>query len=145
MKKIKTIDGVAAYNFLKSATLGNMETSQKFNIIKNLRPLRKVAEAFDEFRQDAIERLKGEDVKEMEKRNLSMQKNGATPTPEEKLISDAVFETYEKEVNDCVREYAETEIEVDICPINEDTFGQLMSANEKWTIEQTMAVQDMLC
>jgi hypothetical protein len=62
MKKVsvKTEKVLVVYNLLNVAKLGALEDADKFKVIKILRVLKPVATSFDDFREDAVKKLKPE-------------------------------------------------------------------------------------
>lgn len=146
MKTIKTIDAVVVYNLLKQTQLGKMESKDKFSVIKTIKALKGVADEFEAFREDAAERLKGENHDDMTAKAQEWQQKGdkCTFTNDEKIAINEYFEHYGKELADCVNEEAEKEHELDIRTITEAAFGALMDANESWTAEQIMRLEELI-
>ena len=83
----------------------------------------------------------------MQQKAFEWQQNGdkCTLTDDEKRAVNAYFDHYGKELSDCIDEEAKKEHELDIRTITEAAFGALMDANEGWSVEQIMKVQDALC
>lgn len=146
MKTLKTIDCVVVYNLLKGASLGKMESKNKFAVIKSIKELKTIAEDFEAFRTDAAEKLRGENHDEMQQKAVDWQQKGdkCTLTDDEKREVNAYFDRYGKELSDCINEEAEKEHELDIRTITEEAFGALMDANESWSVEQIMKVQEVM-
>lgn len=146
MKTLKTIDCVVAYNLLKGASLGKMESKDKFAVIKSIKELKTIAEDFETFRTDAAEKLRGEEHDEMQQKAFEWRDKGdkCTLTDDEKRAVNAYFDRYGKELSDCINEEAEKEHELDIRTITEAAFGALMDANESWTAEQIMRLEELL-
>lgn len=155
MKKItiKTEDALKAYNVLATAKYSKLEDADKIKVWKTVRGLKPVAEKFEEDSRDAAERLKPEGdynerlAKAQEYERLVKQADFA---PENLPIGAAEyaafveeFKSYNKLVNDAVREFAEKEADVDIDPISEDAFGKLMASND-WTMAQAMTLEVMI-
>jgi hypothetical protein len=54
------------------------------------------------------------------------------------------FKTYQKLVNDTIKDFAEKEVTVEFEPISEDAFGKLMASND-WTLEQVATLGEIIC
>lgn len=147
MKTIKTIDCVVVNNLLVSASLGKMSATDKFNVIKTIKAIKPIVNAFEEFRTDAAEKLQGENHDEMQNKANEWRTKGdkCTLTDEEKIEVNAYFENYAKELKECIDEEVNKDNELDIRTINDDAFGCLLEANEGWTVDQIMKIQDVIC
>lgn len=147
MKTIKTIDCVVANNLLVSASLGKMSAADKFNVIKSIKAIKPVVEAFEDFRNDAAEKLKGENHEEMQSKANEWRTKGdkCTLTDEEKVKINTYFEAYAHDLKECIDEEVNKENELDIRTISEEAFGLLLEANENWNVEQIIKLQEMLC
>lgn len=144
MKTIKTADCVSAYNILKDSSLGKMSGADKINVIKTIKSIKGVAEDFIAFRTDASERLRGDNHDEMAKLATQWQKEGDTAlTDDEKVAVNEYFTKYGKELKDCLDEESNKEHEVDVRELSEEAFGNLLDANDKWTVEQALLLQDI--
>lgn len=145
MKTIKTADCVSAYNVLKDSSLGKMSGADKINIIKTIKSIKSIAEDFINFRTDAAERLRGENHDELVKLATKWQREGDSAlTYEEKSTVDFYFSKYGTELKQCLDEELNKEHEVDVRTISEDAYGLLLEANDKWSVEQIIAVENLL-
>ena len=146
MKTIKTIDAVIVYNLLKSASLGKMDATDKFSVIKTIKSLKHVSEDFESFRDDASERLKGEEHDDMQQKALMWQQKGddCGLTDDEKIAVNKYYDKYGKELNECINEESQKENELDIRTLKEDAFGKLLEANDKWTVEQILKIDEVM-
>ncbi|MCQ2105948.1 MAG: hypothetical protein MJZ26_09170 [Fibrobacter sp.] len=150
MKTLKTKEAVSAYNLLKAAKINKVAVdADKFNIIKTTRALKKVAEDFESFRADSVEALKGEnheEILELAQRWQKEEEDGQkkTLTPEERVAVNSYFEKYNKSINECLKEEAEKENEIDVKEITDESFMQLIGGND-WNTEQMIAIQDVIC
>ena len=146
MKTIKTADCVSAYSILKDSSLGKMPGADKINVIKTIKSIKSIAEDFINFRTDAAERLRGDNHDEMTKLATQWQRDGDTAlTDDEKVAVNEYFSRYGKELKDCLDEESNKEHEVDVRTISEDAYGLLLEANDKWSVEQIMLLQDCMC
>lgn len=149
MKKLKTIEVVAAYNLLKTAKINKVSTdADKFAIIKTTRALKKIAEDFESFKTDSIEALKGENHDEMVKLAQKWQKEEAdkvevTLTAEEMQKVNAYFSKYNSDITDCIKEDSKKVHEIEAKEISEESFMQLVGSND-WNIEQIMSIENVL-
>lgn len=147
MKSIKTIDCVVIYNLLKGAKLGQMASADKFNVLKTSKALKGISEAFEDFRTDASERLKGDEHDEIQRMAGQWQSEGdkCGLSDDEKKKVNAYYAKYGKDLNDCLNEEAQKVNEdVDVRTITEDGFGKLAEANDTWTVEQLLKLEELL-
>lgn len=151
-KTIKTNAVLTAYNIINTAKYAKMEDSDKIKVWKICRALKPVATRFEEDSKDAAEKLKPtEDFskrleKAQEYERLRKEGKPATDvmTTSEYNAFVKEFNTYNDNVTEAVREFADKETEFDFEPLSEEAFGKLMASNE-WTVEQAMLVGDLVC
>lgn len=151
-KTVKTSEILSTFNVLSNAKYGKMEDSDKIKVWKICRKLKPIATKFDEDTKDAAEKMKptedfDERLSKAQQYERAQQQQKPTDSimrmeDYENFIKD--FKEYQKLINDAVKEFADTEVEVEFDTISEDAFGKLMSSNE-WTIEQVMLVGDIIC
>lgn len=147
MKTIKTIDCVVANNLLSAASLGSMAASDKFAVIKTIKAIKPIVKAFEEFRDDAAEKLKGENHAEMQAKANEWREKGdkCTFSDAEKIAINAYFDNYASEMNACIDEEVNKINDVDIRTISEDSFGCLLEANSNWSVEQILKIEEIMC
>lgn len=132
----KTVnDIVTVYRLINSAKVGKMEDAEKISLIKAIRHLKKVGVDFDDFLKDAQERLKVEGFdaivsKVQEKKGL---------TPEE----TATLNKYNKNVENCIKEETEKEVELDFEPLSDEAINRLVASND-FSVGEIMSIFDML-
>lgn len=68
MKKIKTIEAVAAYRTLKALKTSSMSDDAALRVWKNMKALRQVADTYDKDVEEAQESLKDDKFEEMQKK-----------------------------------------------------------------------------
>lgn len=149
MKTFKTSDIIAAYQLISAAKINKIESdTDKYAIIKTTRALKKIAEEFEDCHKDAVESLKGDNHDDMvalaqKWQNEENEKKPITLTDEQKAEVNAYFTKYNSDIKKCMDECFGKEHEVDVKPICEDSFGQLMAIND-WSVEQIMLLEDIL-
>ena len=68
MKKIKTIEAVAAYRTLKALKTSSMSDDAALRVWKNMKALRHVADTYDKDVEEAQESLKDDKFDEMQRK-----------------------------------------------------------------------------
>lgn len=145
MKQIKTKNCVQVYDLLKSASLGGMAADDKISVVKTLRAMRSVAEAFTDFRSDASRRLRGENhAKMMHLAQLWQQSENAI-SENEKAAVKAYYDEYARTLKACLGEEEEKPHDIDVREIDNKGFGELLDANQSWTADQIMKIQEVIC
>lgn len=144
-KTYKTMEIVAAYSKIKDAKLGKLEDEQKFAVIRIGKKLKQIAVDFEEFVQDAREKLKDEKFDEMQEKVQKWQGKTAQ-TDDEKIEVTAInayYNIYNKKVEECVKPEAEKEVEIDIEPLTEDAFMGFVSAND-FSISEILDLENVI-
>lgn len=146
MKNLKTSEVLAIYSVVKSAKVTKVESSaDKFAIIKAIRPLKKIAETFEAWRNDAIASLKPENYEAMEQKAQEWQQQeregNVTLTEQERIEINQFFYKFNSEVEGCMKEELEKENEIEVSAIGEKSIEQFCDSND-WSVEQMMAVTD---
>lgn len=149
MKTIKTEKLVSVYALLKGAKLGNIEDEQKIKLVKSVKAIKKVATAFDDFKNDCLEAMKGAEHDDKVKQAQEWQQQEqegkeVTLSIDERKALNEYFNKYQQLVTDAVKEEAGKDNEVDIRTITEDSLTKLATAND-WTIEQIIEVEEIVC
>lgn len=148
---MKTKDIVSIYAFLNEAKLTKMEDADKFTVIKALRVFKPVAKGYEDFIEDAKNKLKGEEHDAMTERaqkwnDANQGKKVGELTKEQIAELEAInkyFSDYNKSVEDCVKEEAEKEVELAFDKLTEESFGKLVASND-WTCGQIMELSDSI-
>lgn len=149
MKKIKTSEVINIYSIIKSAKVSKVaEDAEKYNIIKAIRPLKKIAEEFESWQKDAIETLKADNHDEMVAKAQKWQaeeKEGKeiSLTEAERIELNKYFYKFNNDVNKCMSDELNKENELDITTIREKSFEQLISSND-WSVEQIMQIESYI-
>lgn len=147
MKSLSTKSIHTIYTILLSATLAGMESKAKFDVIKDIRLMKPIADDFDSFSASAKDKLKGKDHDQMCQLAAQWQKEGdaTTLTIEQRVTVNAYFAKYGDEINTCIDEEAKKQHELDIRTISESDFAKLIEVNDRLTVEQILLLQDCLC
>lgn len=146
---MKTKEMVSAYKILNEAKLTKMDDADKFKVIKALRAMKVIAKDFEDFMDDAKEKLKGENHEEMLSKAQEWNskhgnsKLGDLSAEEAKELADMekYFSDYSKKVDGCIAEESEKEAEAEFCKLSEDAFAKLVASND-WTCGQMMQISD---
>lgn len=146
--KIQTI--VNVYPVLDKASLGKMEVTDRFAFIKALRPMKKANADFSDFREDAVARLKPEDydkiAEEVQKFNsMNEEEREAALHNEETLNALKANGEFNMNIEKCLRDELDKEVELEFAPLSEDAFGKLMESNSNWEAGFVMTLEDILC
>lgn len=143
---MKTNNVVSVFNLLNSAKINEVSTSGKIKIIKVVRALKPIATGFDELLNDAREKLQGENHEEMAEKAIRWQQEGdkVDLTDEEKIAVNMYFQEYGNRIDECVKEEAEREHELDFPKLTEEEFEGLISSND-WDVKTIMDIQDAIC
>lgn len=148
---MKTIEITNIYAVLNEAKLTKMEDADKFKVIKALRAIKPIAKGYEDFVEDAKNKLKGEDYDKMSEKaqawNKDNQGKKVGELTQEEIDNlntiNTYFAEYNKRVENCLKEEAEKEVELTFDKLNEDAFGKLVASND-WTCGQIMALSDVI-
>ena len=151
-KAVKTSEILSTFNVLSNAKYGKMEDSDKIKVWKICRKLKPIATKFDEDTKDAAEKMKPtEDFDERLSKAQQYERAQQQQKPTdnimrmedyENFIKD--FKEYQKLINDAVKEFADTEVEVEFDVLSEESFGKLLASND-WTMAQVTTLGDFIC
>lgn len=155
MKKIaKRNEVLGVYNLLNAAKLGAIEDNdEKFKVILILRALKTVANGFEDFRKDAVEKLKPEGYDDKilvwnecsEKLQLGVKPDKLPMSAEEFVnVAYKVIKPYNTALNNLIEKEAEKEVELEFEPISEESVMKLGVAND-WTMGQVVALSEIVC
>ena len=146
---MKTIEITNIFAVLNEAKLTKMEDADKFKVIKALRAIKPIAKGYEDFVEDAKNKLKGEDFDNMSEKaqawNKDNQGKKVGELAQEEIDNlnaiNTYFAEYNKRVEACVKEEAEKEVELTFDKLSEEAFGKLVASND-WTCGQIMALSD---
>lgn len=153
MKKIKTETVLKAVSLLREAKLTNIESAtDKYAIIKSLKAMKPVADAFEDFRADALDKLKGENhddmvaaFRKMQVEEMRIKKGeikGFTMPVDEMMTVANYIKKYDKEVGDCISEESGKEVELDIKTVSENSIAQLIDSND-WAADDCLIIDEL--
>lgn len=144
---------LAAYRTLSTAKYSKMEDADKIKVWKIARKMKPVATKFEEDSQDAAEKMKpSEDFDEKLRKAQEYERITRQPDFDAQKLPMCVaeynefldkFNAYNRLVNDAVKDFADKEVELEIEPLTDDSFGKLMASNE-WTMEQAVVLGDII-
>lgn len=151
-KTVKTSEILNVYNVINGAKYGKMSDADKVKVWKICRKLKPVATKFDEDSKDAAEKLKPyEDFDEKLQKAQEYERLRADKQPTIDVMStsdyDAFiedFKKYNKLVGDAIKEFADTEVEVEFDVLSEESFGKLLASND-WTVGQVTIIGEFIC
>lgn len=141
---MKKSEVLAIYEIVKAAKVTKMEDADKFKVVKALKTMKPVATDFDEFKKDALDKLKSEDHDAMTEKAQKWQSEGENTTlsVEERAELNKYFNEYNNKVLECVREEAEKDIELSIEKLNDESFQKFVASND-WNTEQALAIYEL--
>lgn len=148
---MKTIEIRNIYEILNEAKLTKMEDADKFKVIKALRSIKPIAKGYEDFIEEAKNKLKDDDFDKMTERAQAWNKDNQGKKVGEltqKQIDElnainTYFAEYNKRVETCLKEEAEKEVELTFDKLSEEAFGKLVASND-WTCGQIMALSDVV-
>lgn len=151
MKTLKTSDVLTAYNILSGSKYTNLSDADKIKVWKIAREMKPIATKFEEDAKDASEKFRPEGnydemfQKAQEYERILRDKSKEEPPISEKEYDKFIetFKNYQNLVNAAINDYANKEVELNFTPLNEESFGKLMSSND-WTIDQSMTLGDII-
>lgn len=153
MKTLKTDTILRAVTLLRESKLTNIESAtDKYAIIKSLKAMKPVADAFEDFKSDALSKLRGADHDAMVKKFKQMQieemrikkgeiKTYSLPVPEMLKVADYI-KLYDKQVSDCISDEEKKPVDVDIRTISEDSIAQLIDSND-WSADDCLLIDEL--
>lgn len=139
MKKIKTIEAVAAYKTLKALKTTSLNEETMMSIWKNMKALRGISETYDKDIEEAQTSLKDDKLEEMQKklekcRDLENKaKDGYLYTKEDNDLFVEVntyFAEYRKKTEDYFKQLSDAEVEVEITEIEDTELLKAIKASE---------------
>lgn len=145
-KALKTSEIVQLYQLINPSKLTKMTDSKaKFAIIHDNMAFKAVADKFDAFQKDAMEKLKTDDFDDWQSKAQKWQGKTAKTAEEQKEVGaiNKYFEKYQGEITKCLQEESDKVHAVKIETINEEQFEKLCDSND-WTVEQTMKLYEKI-
>ncbi len=142
---MKTKQIVAAYGILSGSKLTKMSGEGKIKVVKVIKALKPVTTEFEDFRKDAIDRLKPEGFDGMAKKAEQWQKEGdaTTLTAAERAELNQFFGDYQHEVEKCLEEEAEKEHAMTFARLTGEEFQQFADSND-FTAGQLIELMDLI-
>ncbi len=157
MKKIKfkTEELHNAFLILSSAKYTKMSDADKIKVCKIALALKPISVKFEDDNKSVAETLKPKDggfeatyakVQEFERLlriggDMSKAPMGAA---EHFAFINDVWKPYNKLVADAIKPMAEAEVELEIEPLSEEAFGQLMASNDNWVIDTVVSLAEII-
>lgn len=154
-KSIKTEAILVAYNVLKGAKYQKVDSKDIIKIFHIAQALKPIALKMEEVSKDASDTLKPEieggfdemlsKAQEYERiiRNPKSSANKLPMGPAEYEAFITKFKEYQKLVADAVNKFAEAEREIELEPLKEETFSDLIASND-WNMEQILALAEII-
>ena len=141
MKKIKTIEAVAAYRTLKALKTSSMNDDAALRVWKNMKALRHVADTYDKDVEEAQESLKDDKFEEMQRKLQECQQleqkhadDGYEYTKDDSVKFAEVNEYFfnqKQKTEKYFNELADKEVEVEITEVEEAELLKAIKACEK--------------
>lgn len=146
MKKIKTSVAIDIYAIVKGSKVTKVENSgDKYAIIRNIRPVKAIADKFESWRNDAVEALKPSNYDDMQMRLQEWQRQeregNVTLDNSERAEINAFFTGFSKDIEECMKSELEKEHDMEFVEVCKKSVEQFVDSND-WNIEQVMAVED---
>lgn len=141
MKKIKTIEAVAAYRTLKALKTSSMSDDAAMRVWKNMKALRQVADTYDKDVEEAQQSLKDDKFEEMQCKLQECQQleqkhanEGYEYTKDDSAKFAEVNEYFfnqKQKTEKYFKELADKEVEVEITEVEEAELLKAIKACEK--------------
>ena len=143
--KLKTSEIIGVYAILKDAKLTKMESTDKFKVVKMMRPMQGVAEEWDKFMENVDKKLQKENHEEIIEKAKKWNSEGenTTLTNDEKAEINKYLIEFQKEKNECIKEEVEKEHEIEFTKINENAFEKLVDSND-WSVNQILLLESLI-
>ena len=136
LKIMKTSDIVTLYQIIKSSHLTKCEDADKFLMIKNISTMKPVVTAFEDFRNEAQEKLKDDNFEKMQATAKKWQDEGEKTTLSDKgkIEVNTYFFDYSQKIEACMKEESEKDIDIEIKKLSEKGFQNFIASND-FTLE----------
>ena len=139
-----------AYAFLDKAKYTKMEAADRRKLIKGIYRMKKVSAEYNDFRNDALKRLRPDNAEEMA--TLLSELDRMKPEEQMNALSQQKYADalranaeFNKAVGECLGEELEKEVELDFLPLTEEAFDRLLDSNPEWSVGQAMLAEEILC
>ena len=148
---MKTIEITNIYAVLNEAKLTKMDDADKFKVIKALRVIKPIAKGYEDFIEEAKNKLKGDDHDKMTEKAQAWNKDNqgkkvgelTQEQIDELNTINTYFAEYNKRVETCLKEEAEKEVELTFDKLSEEAFCKLVASND-WTCGQILSLSDFI-
>lgn len=143
---MKTVLIIAAYNTLTGSKLTKMSGEGKIKVVKIIKAMKPIATDYEDFRKDALERLKPEGFDAMAEKAQQWQKEGdkTTLTATERAEINQFFADYQTDVDKCLNDEVNKEHELELTKLTAEEFTSLCDGND-WTAGQMLELMDIIC
>lgn len=139
------------YPILDKANYSKMDKADRKALTKAMRHMKKVAAEYNDFREDAIKRLRPEGFDKVAE--LIDKFNSLSQDERKEAFADPKYQEafrangeYNNAINDCLKEEFDKEIELDFTPLTEDAVDKLLDSNkDDWALGLAIAVEEFLC
>lgn len=139
-KTMRVGDIVNAYNVLKTLKIAKLPREDQFAVLRASRALKPVATAFDDFVNDARERLKPEDFDSIVEKS---QRFDSLPE-EEKVRVNMAARAYQNDVDECVREEYEKAVDVDAFDsLSEEAISGIATGNDTLDVQTLLLLESL--
>lgn len=128
-------DIVTAFRLINPAKLTKMETAERFALILAIRQLKKVANDFDDFFKDVQEKMKPEGFDAITEKMQARKELTAEES--------AVWNKYQKDINESLKDEFEKEIELDFEPLGKDAMEHFIDSND-FSVSDILAIEDVI-
>ena len=130
---------VDAYKALGEAKVTKLEEAEVIKVIKARKAMRPIAEEYDEFFKDCQEKFKPEDWDNIQNDLQQCQKL----TEARRIELDIVLRTYQKKINETVKDELEREVELNIATLKEESATKILVEND-WSVGKLDEIDIML-
>lgn len=143
---MKTTRIVSIYELLSNAKINKVADQGKIKIIKAVREMKKISTDFNELLEDAREKLKGENHDVLIEKAARWQQEGDSVnlTDDEKIEINNYLADYSSKIDECIKDDAEKEHELEFTKLTEEEFEGLISSND-WDVKTIMDIQEVIC
>lgn len=148
-KNLNTATINEVYTRLDTAKYAKMEAADRRALVKAMRPLKKVTADFNDFREDAIKRLRPDNYEEVarlvdEFNGLSSEARNAAVTDPKYVSAIKAFNAFQADITECLREEVAKTHELEFEPLSAEAIDRLLDSNADWTAGMAMLVEDAL-
>lgn len=143
---MKTTKIVSVYELLSNAKINKVVDQGKIKIVKAVREMKKITTDFNELVADAREKLKGDNHDEIIEKASRWQQEGESVnlTDKEKIEINTYLSEYSNRIDNCIKDDAEKEHEMEFVKLTDEEFEGLISSND-WDVKTIMDIQEVIC